>query len=152
MLKEKLQNDQTNALRSGDKDRLSVLRYILAQIKNKEIEKRADLTDDDVVEVLKKIAKELRESIEAFEKGGRSDLVSEYKKQLGIVLPYLPAELSDYELEKAVSELIEKNKELYEKNTKAVIGICVKELKSKADSSRILAVLNKKAPSSQTET
>ncbi len=144
MLKEKLQDDQIRALKSGNKEIVSVLRYILAQIKNKEIEKRADLTDDDMVSVLKKIAKELRESIEAFEKGGRRDLVDEYKKQLEIVLPYLPAELSDEELTKTIDELIEKNKELYEKNPKAIIGICMKELKLKADSSRILAILNKK--------
>ena len=75
MLKEKLQSDQIQALKSGDKDKLSALRYILAQIKNKEIEKMADITDDDVVIVLKKIAKELRESIEAFEKGGRKDQI-----------------------------------------------------------------------------
>ncbi len=144
MLTQKLQDDQVQALKSGDKDRLSVLRYILAQIKNKEIDKQADLSDDDAIGVLKKIAKELKESIMAFEKGGRKDLVSEYKKQLDILTPYLPKEMSDEELTKAIDELIEKNKELYEKNPKAIIGICMKELRSKADSSRILAILNKK--------
>ncbi len=144
MLTQKLQDDQVQALKSGDKDRLSVLRYILAQIKNKEIDKQADLSDDDAIGVLKKIAKELKESIMAFEKGGRKDLVSEYKKQLDILTPYLPKEMSDEELTKAIDELIEKNKELYEKNPKAIVGICMKELKSKADSSRILAILNKK--------
>jgi uncharacterized protein YqeY len=146
VLKEKLQSDQIQALKSGDKDKLSALRYILAQIKNKEIEKRADITDDDVVIVLKKIAKELRESIEAFEKGGRKDLVNEYKKQLEIVLPYLPKEMSDEELEKAINEVIEKNKELHEKNQKAIIGICMKELRLKADSSRIIAIINRITP------
>lgn len=144
MLTQKLQDDQVQALKSGDKDRLSVLRYILAQIQNKKIEKQAELSDDDVIAVLKKAAKELKESVEAFEKGGRKDLVSEYKKQLDILTPYLPKEMSDEELTKAIDELIEKNKELYEKNPKAIIGICMKELRSKADSSRILAILNKK--------
>jgi len=145
MLKQKLQDDQLQALKSGQKEKLSVVRYILAQIKNKEIEKQSELSDEDVVGVLKKIAKELRESVEAFEKGGRKDLVDEYKKQLDIVLPYLPQELSDEELEKAINEVLEKNKEQYEKNPKSIIGICMKELRSKADSSRILAILNKKA-------
>lgn len=145
MIKQKLQDDQVAALKSGEKDKLLVLRYILAQIQNKEIEKRTDLTDDEVISVLKKIAKELKESVGSFEKGGRTDLVSEYKKQLDILTPYLPQELSDEELTKAINELIEKNKDVYEKNPKAIIGICMKFLRSKADSSRILAVLNKKS-------
>jgi len=144
MILQQLQDDQLQSLKSGQKDKLSVLRYILAQIQNKKIEKRADLTDDDIISVLKKIVKELKESIDAFEKAGRKDLVEEYKKQLDIVTPYLPQELSDEELEKAINELIDKNKEVYEKNPKVIIGICMKELKSKADSSRILAILNKK--------
>ncbi len=148
MLKQKLQDNQIQALKSGDKDKLSVLRYILAQIKNKEIDKQADLSEDDVIGVLKKITKELRESITAFEKGERNDLVDEYKKQLDIVTPYLPKEMSDEELEKTINGLIEKNKELFDRNQKAIIGICIKELRSKADSSRIIAILNKKMGSS----
>lgn len=148
MLKQKLQDDQIQALKSGDKDKLSVLRYILAQIQNKEIEKRADLTGDDVIAVLKKISKELKESVDAFKKGGRNDLVDEYKRQLDIVTPYLPKEMSDEELTKAIDSVIEKNKELYEKNQKAIIGICMKLLRSKADSSRIMAILNEKMGSS----
>ncbi len=142
MLRQKLQDDQIQALKSGDKNKLSVIRYILAQVKNKEIDKRADLTNDDILFVIKKIAKELKESIDAFEKGNRKDLVDEYEKQLDIVTPYLPKELSDEELMKAVEELIKNNKEVYEKNTKAIIGICMKELRSKADSSRIIHTLN----------
>lgn len=148
MLIQKLQDDQVQALKSGDKDRLSILRYILAQIQNKKIEKQTELTDDDVITVLKKIVKELKESVGAFEKGGRNDLVDEYKRQLEIVIPYLPKEMSDDELEKAINELIEKNKELYEKSPKAIIGVCMKELRSKADSSRIMVILNNKMTSS----
>lgn len=144
MLMQKLQADQIQALKSHEKDKLSVLRYILAQIQNKKIEKQADLTDDDIIMVLQKIAKELRESVEAFEKGGRADLVSEYKKQLEILMPYLPKELTDEELTKAIDELIAQNKELYDQNPKAIIGICMKSLRSKADSSRIMTILNKK--------
>ncbi len=144
MLIQKLQVDQVQALKSGDKEKLSVLRYILAQIQNKQIDKQAPLGDEDVMMVLKKIAKELKESVEAFEKGGRKDLVSEYKKQLDILTLYLPKELSDEELTKAIDTLIEKNKEIFQKNPKTIIGICMKELRSKADSSRIMKILSKK--------
>ena len=95
MLRKKLQDDQLTALKNGDKDRLSLLRFIIAQVQNKEIEKKGELTDEETVAVLKKVARELKESIVAFEKGGRSDLVEDNKKQLDIFSSYLPAEISD---------------------------------------------------------
>lgn len=83
------------------------------------------------------------ESIESFTKGGRADLIEESQKQLAIVNAYLPPEMTDEELNKAVATLIENNKEAIAKNPKAIIGICMKELKSKAESSRIMAALQK---------
>lgn len=141
MLVKKLQDEQVKALKGGDKARLEILRYILAQIHNREIEKKGKLTDEETVTVLKKIAKELKESIEAFQKGERPDLASSNQKQLEIVNEHLPEEMSDEELKKEVDSLISKNKELFDKNPKALIGICVKELRAKADPSRIMKIL-----------
>jgi len=142
MLKQKLQEDQIIALKSGDHDKLNIIRFIISQIKNKEIEKRSELSDDEVILVLKKIAKELNESISAFEKGNRQDLVEENKKQLAIISQYLPQEISDEELKKEIKRIIQENQELYQKNPKAIIGICIKQLRSKADSSRIIKILS----------
>lgn len=141
MIVKKLQDEQINSLKSGDKTRLEIIRYILAQIKNREIEKKGELTDEESVTVLKKIVKELKESIEASQKGQREDLASGYQKQLEIVSEYLPAEISDEKLKKEIDALIDKNRDLYTKNPKAIIGICVKELRSKADPSRIMKIL-----------
>lgn len=141
MIIQTLQQDQTQALKAGDKKRLETLRYILAKMKNKEIEKRAELTDDEATDILRKQVKELKESIESFEKGNRPDLADESKKQLEIVNSYLPKEMSDEELKAAVDAIIEKNKELYEKNAKAIIGVCMRELKNKADSARIIKAI-----------
>ncbi|NMB83972.1 GatB/YqeY domain-containing protein [Candidatus Roizmanbacteria bacterium] len=138
MIKQKLQQDQLSALKSADKPKLETLRYILAQIKNKEIDKKSDLTDEETVNVLRKTVKELKESIDAFGKGGRADLVQSSQTQLDIISAYLPQEISDEELKKEIGVIIEKNKDLYDKNPKAIMGICVKELKSKADPSRII--------------
>jgi hypothetical protein len=143
MLTQKLQAEQIIALKSHDTKRLSTLRYLIAQIKNQEIEKKGALTDEEVIVILKKQQKELHESIASFEKGGRKDLVTEYLEQLKIVQSFLPPEISDDELRKEVQILIEKNKEIYQKNPKAMIGICVKELKSKADPQRIIQALQK---------
>jgi len=145
MLRQKLQDDQISALKAGDKIKLSVLRFILAQIKNKEIDKNppagGELNDDETLSVLKRIAKELKESIEAFEKGGRKELVEDNKKQLEIVSAYLPAEISDTELKGEIEKIIKENQAVFDNNKKAIIGICMKQLKSKADPGRIMKMI-----------
>lgn len=143
MIYQQLQSEQITALKSRDSLKLQTLRGIIAQIKNKEIEKKAPLTDEEVLTVIKKTKKELLESIESFTKGGRADLTEESQNQLKIVNTYLPAELSDEELKKAVQDLVAANADAIAKNPKAIIGICMKELKSKADSARIMAELQK---------
>lgn len=142
MLKEKLQVDQLAALKSGNKKTLETLRYILSQIKNKEIDKKTELTDEEVVDILRKQVKALNESIEAFRKGAREDLAEASEDQKKIISSYLPAEISDEELRVEIKKIIDANRDLYDKNAKAVIGICVKELKSKVDPSRVTKILN----------
>jgi len=143
MLYEQLQAEQITALKSKDTLKLQTIRGIIAQIKNKEIEKKAPLNDDEVLTVIKKTKKELLESIESFSKGGRADLTEESQKQLDIVNTYLPPEMSDEELQITVKALVASNQDAIAKNPKAIIGICMKELKNKAESSRILAALQK---------
>ena len=143
MLYEQLQAEQITALKSKDTLRLQTIRGIIAEIKNKEIAKKSPLNEDEVMAVIKKTKKELLESIESFTKGGRTDLTEETQKQLEMVNTYLPPELSDEELQKAVASLIENNKEAIAKNPKSIIGICMKELRNKAESTRILAALGR---------
>jgi len=145
MLRQKLQDDSVAALKSGDKTKLNVLRFILAQIKNKEIDKNppagGSLNDDEVLVVLRKVIKELKESVEAFEKGGRKELAEDSKKQLDIASVYMPAEISDDELKGLIEKVIKENQAVFDNNQKAIIGICMKQLKSKADPGRIMKVL-----------
>lgn len=141
MLTQKITQDQIRALKSHDQAKVTTLRYILAQIKNKEIEKKSHLSDEEVVGVIRKLVKELKESIEAFTKGSREDLVKEYQNQLDLVLTYLPKEMSDEDLKKEIEKLLNNNKEAYDKNPKVIIGICMKELRSKVDPSRIMKIL-----------
>ena len=142
MLRQKLQDDQVIALKSGDKTKLEILRFILAQIKNKEIDKKSELNDEETLVVIKKVTKELKESIEAFDKGKRKDLSDDSKKQLAIVSVYLPEEISDEELKQEVEKIIKENQALFDKNQKAIIGICMKQLKSKADPVRIMKIIS----------
>ncbi len=144
MLRKKLQEDQLTALKGKDSKRLAVLRFVIAQIKNKEIEKKEELSEEEVVATLQKFKKELQETIDAAEKGGRTELIAENKEQLEIVASYLPKELSDEELEKEIDRLIAENQEVIKANPKAIIGVVMKELRTKASPSRIMQVLQNK--------
>src|SRR3989339_1336703 len=145
MIRQKLQDDQIAALKAGDKTKLGVLRFILAQIKNKEIDKNppagGELNDEETISVLRKVIKELKESVEAFEKGGRKELAEDSKKQLDFASFYLPAEISDEELKKEIEMVIQENQTVFDNNQKAIIGICMKNLKPKADPGRIMKTL-----------
>lgn len=142
MLRQKIQSDQITALKSGEKEKLEVLRYILAQIKNREVDKKTELHDEEVLDVLRKHLKQLQESITAFQKGNRPDLAELSIAQKKIVEVYLPQQLSDNELKTEIQRIISDNKELYEKNPKIIIGKCMQQLKNKADSVRIIETLN----------
>lgn len=143
MLREQLQKDQIGAMKSGEKVTLNALRYIVSQIKYKEIEKQNELNDEEIVGLIRKQIKELNEASENAKKMNRNDLIEENQKQIDIYKAYLPQEISDEELETEVKNLAEANKDAIEKNPKAIIGIAMGSLKAKADPSRIQATLRK---------
>jgi len=142
MLKQQIREDQVQALKNKDRQKLTTLRFILSQIQNKEIAKQKELDENETVDVIKKFAKELNESIDAFQKGNRADLLAESQKQLAIVNAYLPPEISDEELKSEIEKIIRENQALYDKNPKAIIGISIKALRGKTDSGRIVKMLS----------
>jgi uncharacterized protein YqeY len=108
-LAERIRIDLEQALRHTDKTRCSVLRLVLAGIRNAEIDQQKTLDDAGILGVLDKEAKKRRESIEAFQKGNRQDLVAQEKAELAILLEYLPKQMSREEIvtsaHKVISEL-----------------------------------------------
>jgi len=142
MIKNKLKNDLLSALKEKDEKRISILRFALSRIQNNEINKQKELTDEEIILILQKIKQELEEAKEAAIKAKRTDLEEKANKEINIILPYLPKPLSDEELKQEIKKLIEKNKELWQKNPKALIGVCVKALKTKAETKRIIEVIN----------
>lgn len=105
-LKDKLTEDMKSALRAGDKDRLKVVRLILADIKRVEVDSRESLDDAAVLGVIEKAVKQRRDSIEQFEKGGRSDLVANEKAELEVIESYLPEQLDEAELDALIDNVI----------------------------------------------
>lgn len=107
MLKEKLESDLKEAMKAGQAVRVSVLRFLLAAVKNREIELKPtgkELVDEDVSAVISKQVKQRRESIEAFEKGGRPDLSEKEKSELDLLKSYLPEQMTESEITVIVRE------------------------------------------------
>ncbi len=107
-LKDKLTDEMKDAMRSQDKLRLSTIRMLLSAVKNKEIDLRVELTDEEVIETITSQVKQRRDSIEQFTNAGRLDLVEKEEAELKILQGFLPKQLTpeeiDSEVEKAVAE------------------------------------------------
>ncbi|MBI3577042.1 GatB/YqeY domain-containing protein [Candidatus Gottesmanbacteria bacterium] len=137
-----LQSDMTAALKAGDQTRLMSLRMLLAAVKNAAIAKygsdsETKLTDSDVIEVIKKQAKTHRESIDAFSKGGRQDLVDKEKKELTILEEYLPKELTDDELKNLLQPVVASG----ETNFGLLMKQAMEVVKDQVEGGRVAGVL-----------
>ena len=101
-LKNRLQDDMKTALKSKDKDRLGTIRLILAAVKQREVDERIDLDDAAIITILDRMAKQRRESISQFQNAGRTDLADKEEFELAVIQSYLPAALSDAELDQLI--------------------------------------------------
>ena len=105
-LKGNITDDMKSAMKAGDKDRLKVVRLILAAIKQYEVDNRTELDDAGVLGVLDKMVKQRRDSVEQFQKGGRDDLANIELAEIAVLEAYLPEQLSDTELDALIDEAI----------------------------------------------
>lgn len=133
MLKQDIEQGIKEALKGGDQVRLSTLRLLLAAIKNDEIAKQREATDEDVVFVVQKQIKQRRESIEAFTKGRRDDLAAKERQELEILIKFLPQQLSEEEVRIIVQEVINGLPESDRNNFGKVMGMSMAKLKGKTD-------------------
>ena len=105
-LKNQIIEDMKSAMKAGEKDRLKVVRLILSEIKQVEVDKRVELDDAGALAVLEKMVKQRRDSIEQFEKGGREDLAAIERAEINVLQKYLPEQLSADEITALVDEVI----------------------------------------------
>lgn len=141
-MQQKLQDDLKHALKSGDKIRLAVLRMALTGVKNAEIEQRNSLSEGEVLAVIAKEAKRRKESIEAFEKGNRQDLVAQEKAELAILQEYLPQQMSRDEITVEARKVITETGANSQKDKGKVMSKLVNQLKGKADGQQISEVVS----------
>jgi uncharacterized protein YqeY len=132
-LKERITEDMKTAMRSGEKDRLGVIRLLQAAIKQREVDERIMLDDAQVTSVLEKMIKQRKESVVAFEKGGRADLVAKENGEITVLQVYLPAQLSDAELDALIAEAISSTGAASIKDMGKVMGVVKSKAAGKAD-------------------
>lgn len=105
-MQETIDADTKEALKSGAKERLSTLRMLNAALKNRQIERRRPLTEEEVVETVRSLVKQRRDSVEQFAKGGRQDLVDKETAEIAVLEAYLPRQLSPEELDAMVKDAV----------------------------------------------
>jgi uncharacterized protein YqeY len=134
-LSERLTEDMKAAMRAGaeGKVRLEVIRFLRAALKNAEIEKKAPLTDDEILGVITKQVKQLKDSIAEFEKGGRADLVAKAQAELEVLSAYLPQPLSEEEIRELARQIIAEVGAQGPKDMGKVMGPLVARTKGRAD-------------------
>jgi len=138
----KINEDLKTALKQGDNIAKSVLRYLKSEIHNREISIGSSLTNEQIIDVLNKQAKQRRESIEAYTNGNRSDLVEIEEKELSIIMNYLPDQLSKTDIETIVKEGIIETKATSSKDIGKVMSWVMPKVKGKADGKTISATVN----------
>ena len=138
-LQQKLMEEMKEGMRTGDSDRVSVIRLLRASIKNKEIDKGKGqlLTEDEILQVISTAVKQRKESIEQFLKGGRQDLVDKEKRELAILQSFLPQPISDEALQAKVKEAIAQAGATDVKQMGKVMKILIPQLLGKADGNKI---------------
>jgi uncharacterized protein YqeY len=144
-LRDKISTDLTSAMKSKESERLSVLRMMKAAIRNKEIDLRQELEDAQAMQVLVSLIKQHRDSVEQFTRGGRLDLAAKESAEIKIIEEYLPAAVSDEEIEKTVDEIIRETGASSIKDMGRVMKGCMARFSGRpADGNKISALVKAK--------
>ena len=140
-LKAQIQSDMKTALKGGEKERLSVIRMLLAAIQSKEIDERAELTDNDVLQVVEKLIKQRKDSAHQFAEAGRADREAQELREADILQAYLPEQLSPAELEALVTEIITATGAEGMKDMGKVMGQLKEKAQGRADMGSLSALV-----------
>lgn len=150
-IKEQILNDIKSAMKAREQDRLRVLRSLKSKIMEKEISERkggeATLSDEQTIDVLLKAAKQRRESIDQFQKGGRDDLVENEQFELSLIEAYLPEMMSDEDVRREVRKTVDKLGASTMADMGRVMGVVMGELKGKAEGSVVSRVVKEELSS-----
>ena len=140
-LKSRIQDDMKRAMKAGDKDRLKVVRLILAAIKQQEVDSRKELDDEAVLTVLGKMVKQRRDSVTQFTDGGRQDLAAAEQAEIEVLETYLPEPLSAEEIDALIDAAIAETGADSMRDMGKVMGIVKARAEGRADLSAVSATV-----------
>jgi uncharacterized protein len=143
-LKDKITQDMKDAMKAGEKDRLGVIRLILSALKQREVDERIVLDDSQILSVLDKMLKQRRESVAQFTQGNRKDLADKEEAEIKVIQGYMPAQLSDTELDQLVTAAVVESGAASVKDMGKVMGILKPKVAGKADMSAVSAKIKSK--------
>ena len=132
-LKGRIFDDMKSAMKAGDKDRLKVVRLILAAIKQVEVDQRADLDDAGVLRVLEKMVKQRRDSVAQYTEGGRQDLADIETREIGVIEDYLPEQMTEREINALIDAAIEETGAENIRDMGKVMGTIKAKIAGRAD-------------------
>ncbi len=136
-LKEKLMEDLKSAMRNKEKRRKDTITMLRAAVKQREVDERIELADDDILTIVGKQIKQKRESIKDFQKAERIDLVEQAEEEIEILLAYLPKQLTEEEIDEIVREAIAETGAVSMRDMGRIMGVVMPKVKGKADGSLI---------------
>jgi uncharacterized protein YqeY len=143
-LKERITDDMKAAMRSGEKERLGLIRMITAAIKQREVDERISLDDSQVLSVLEKMIKQRKESLVQFQAGHRQDLVDKEAAEITLLQGYLPSQLSDSEIDALISDAIAATGAASIKDMGKVMGLIKGKAQGRADMAAVGAKIKAK--------
>ena len=143
-MRERILEDLKNAMKAQDKKTLSVIRMVKGAMQMEELNKKAELTDDEVIAVIAKQIKTRKESIVEYEKGNRADLIEATQEEIEILNKYMPEQLSEEEINKVIDEIFEDVKPSSIKDMGKVMGLANSKLKGKADMGIVSSIIKEK--------
>ncbi|MDX2425523.1 MAG: GatB/YqeY domain-containing protein [Cycloclasticus sp.] len=129
----RIREDMKLAMKAKEKDRLGVIRLILAAVKQKEVDERITLNDEQVLQLLDKMLKQRRDSIEQFDKAGRDDLSAVEQKEMLVIQDYLPQQLTDTEVSQLIDQAVSESGAQGMKDMGKVMAILRPQLQGRAD-------------------
>jgi uncharacterized protein YqeY len=143
-LKDRITEDMKNAMRAGEKERLATIRLILSAVKQREVDERITLDDSQVLAAIEKMIKQRKEAITQFEAGGRADLVAKETAEIAILQAYLPAQMSDAEIDALIAEAIASTGAATIKDMGKVMGAVKAKAQGRADMGAVSARIKQK--------
>ena len=139
----KLNADIKEAMKAKENEKLMALRAIKSEILLLQTSGKSEISENDIIDMLQKMVKQRKQSAEIYQKEGRTDLYEKEMKEVGYIMSYLPEQISDDELEKAISEIIKDVSASSIKDMGKVMGIATKKFKGKAESKKIAEIAKK---------